>query len=131
MKKLLFIIAIVFGATSTQVQASNFISNTNSNILTVEVNKPTVNLLCTSIAKGDLDIVKKLIANGESVNKKSNGQTPAMYAARYNRTEILELLIAEGANLRVKDNKGYSALDYAKATNAVGAQKLIEAALVK
>ncbi|WP_299778281.1 ankyrin repeat domain-containing protein [uncultured Formosa sp.] len=131
MRTLLFIITIALGTVTTNVQASNFISNTNSNLLTVEVYKPMVNLLCTSIAKGDTEIVKKLIANGESVNAKSNGLTPAMYAAKYNRVEILELLIAEGANLRVKCNKGYTALEYAKATNAKEAQRIIEAAIAK
>ena len=84
-----------------------------------------------SIAKGDTEIVKKLIANGEDVNRKSNGLTPVMYAAKYNRTEILLLLIANGANVKTKCNKGYTALAYAKATNAKDAQLIIEEVLAK
>ncbi|MDW5287820.1 ankyrin repeat domain-containing protein [Formosa sp. PL04] len=131
MKSLLFIIAITFGAVSTSVQASNTMTNTNSNPIEASVYIADVNLLCTSIAKGDTDIVKKLIANGENVNQKSNGLTPAMYAAKYNRVEILEFLIAQGANLKLECNKGYTALDYAKATNATAAEKIIETALGK
>ncbi|WP_434037682.1 ankyrin repeat domain-containing protein [Formosa sp. 4Alg 33] len=131
MKNLLFIIAIVFGATTTTVQASNFITNNPTNPFEISVVKPEVNLLCTSIAKGDTEIVRKLIDNGEDINKKSNGLTPAMYAAKYNRTEILELLINAGAKLKTKCNKGYTALDYAKATNAKEAQELIEEVLNK
>lgn len=131
MKTLLFIITIALGTVTTNVQASNFISNTNSNPLTVVANRTMVNLLCTSIAKGDTEIVKKLIANGENVNRKSNGLTPAMYAAKYNRVEILEFLISEGANLKSRCDRGYTALDYAKATNAKDAQKIIEAYLAK
>ena len=131
MKNLLFIIAIVFGATTTSVQASNFITNNNSNPFEVLATTPQVNLLCTSIAKGDTDVVKKLIANGEDVNKKSNGLTPAMYAAKYNRVAILEILISEGANLRVKCDKGYTALDYAEATNATDAVIMIEDAMAE
>ncbi len=131
MRTLLFIITIALGTVTTNVQASNFISNTNTNPLTVTVNKPMVNLLCTSIAKGDTEIVKKLIANGENINAKSNGLTPVMYAAKYNRVEILQILIAEGAHLKVRCNKGYTALDYAKATNAKDAQRIIEEAIAK
>ncbi|QDO93744.1 ankyrin repeat domain-containing protein [Formosa sediminum] len=131
MKTLLFIVTIALGSVTTTVQASNFITNTNPTPITVNVNKSMVNLLCTSIAKGDTEIVKKLIANGEDVNQKSNGLTPAMYAAKYNRVEILQLLISKGANLKVKCNKGYTALDYAKATNAKDAQLIIENAIAK
>ncbi|MDW5287819.1 ankyrin repeat domain-containing protein [Formosa sp. PL04] len=131
MKSLLFIIAIVFGATTTTVQASNFITNNNSNPIAVSVNKPQVNLLCTSIAKGDTAVVKRLIQNGSDVNKKSNGLTPAMYAAKYNRVAILEILISEGADLKIKCDKGYTALDYAEATNATAAQEMIEDTLAQ
>ena len=129
MKNLLLITAIILVTGSTNIQASNFIPNTISNALDVSVVSAEVNLLCTSIAKGDIEIVKKLIVNGASINQKSNGLTPSMYAAKYNRVEILEFLIAQGANLNVKCNKGYTALDYAIATNANEAQLIIEVAL--
>ncbi|WP_299778279.1 ankyrin repeat domain-containing protein [uncultured Formosa sp.] len=129
MKNLLFIIAIVFGASITQVQGAN--SNIHLKPLQLSENVYEVNLLCKSIAKGDTEIVKKLIESGEDVNKKSNGLTPAMYAAKYNRVDILKYLIAKGANLKTKCSLGYTALDYAKATNAKDAQHIIEVFLVK
>lgn len=73
-----------------------------------------VNSFCVSIAKGDLETVQKLIVRGADVNEKSNGMTPAMYAAKFNRTEILKLLIFHGADLKAKCDKKKTALDYAE-----------------
>lgn len=80
--------------------------------------KVSVSPFCMSIAKGDLQTVKKLIELGVDVNSPSNGMTPAMYAAKYNRTEILELLIKHGAELKKKSEKGLTAMDYAKQSDA-------------
>ena len=131
MKKSLVIIAIALGTVSGTVYASNSSTELKMGPVEVSVVKPELNVLCMSIAKGDTEIVKKMIANGEDVNRKSNGLTPAMYAAKYNRTEILLLLITKGANVKTKCNKGYTALDYAKATNAKEAQTSLEGVLAK
>ena len=88
-----------------------------------------VNSFCISIAKGDLDTVKALLALGEDVNQKSDGMTPAMYAAKYNRTEILRLLIEGGCDLRIKSTKKMTALEYAKLHGATEAYQIIETAL--
>lgn len=90
-----------------------------------------VNSFCVSIAKGDIDTVKTLITRGEDVNQKSNGMTPVMYAAKFNRTEILKLLIEQGANLKAKSNKGYTALKFAKLHGASDAEVIIKEALAK
>lgn len=88
-----------------------------------------VNPFCISIAKGDIETVKKLLSLGEDVNQKSNGMTPLMYAAKYNRTEILELLIAKGADLKTTSNKKMTAIQYAKLHGAKDAHKILEHAL--
>ncbi|MDO6760319.1 ankyrin repeat domain-containing protein [Tamlana sp. 2_MG-2023] len=85
-----------------------------------------VNSFCVSIAKGDYETVSKLIERGADVNAKSNGMTPAMYAAKYNRTEILQLLIVNGANLKTKCSKGKTAADYAELHGAVDAKVIID-----
>lgn len=90
-----------------------------------------VNSFCVSIAKGDLETVQKLIARGADVNEKSNGMTPVMYAAKYNRVEILKLLIAHGADLRARCSKGKTALKYAQLHGAKDAEVVIKAALAK
>ena len=90
-----------------------------------------VNPFCKAIMTGDIDMVKKLIDLGEDVNQKSLGMTPAIYAARYNKAEILELLIDSGANLKTKSDKGYTAKKYAEMSNATAALEVIETAMKK
>ncbi|MBP1839058.1 ankyrin repeat domain-containing protein [Formosa algae] len=131
MKNLLYIITIAMGVSAPNVQAATVSLSNHSESIEITTSVYDVNLLCTSIAKGNTEIVKKLIESGEDVNKKSNGLTPAMYAAKYNRVDILNYLISRGANLKSKCDLGYTALDYAKATNATDAQHIIEAALIK
>ncbi len=88
-----------------------------------------VNPFCVSIAKGDMETVVKLINLGTDVNQKSNGMTPAMYAAKFNRCEILKLLIKNGAKLKVKSDKGMTAKKYAELSKAKEAKAIIEDAL--
>ena len=103
-----------------------------TNIKNFAVESPfKVNSFCVSIAKGDLETVKTLLTRGEDVNQKSDGMTPVMYAAKYNRTEILELLIASGADLKAKSDKGYTALKYAELHGAKDAQEILENTLSK
>lgn len=90
-----------------------------------------VNSFCKAIMKGDIDTVKKLIELGEDVNQKSMGMAPIHFAARYNKTEILELLIANGANVRKKCDKGYTAKKYAQLSNATEALDILKVAMKK
>tara|TARA_R110002051_G_scaffold241712_1_gene302109 strand:- start:79942 stop:80331 length:390 start_codon:yes stop_codon:yes gene_type:complete len=80
---------------------------------------------CNAIVKGDLKTVKSMIALGEDVNQKSLGMTPAIFAARYNKVEILEVLIANGANIRITCDKGINIKQYAEAANATDALQVI------
>lgn len=123
MKKSLFIIAMALGVSSTSVNATELKTTTSNLELTVVNGK--VNPFCTSVVKGDLETVKKLIELGADVNESSNGMTPAMYAAKYNRCDILKLLVNHGANLKAKSRKGFTAKYYAKQTNAVQAIEVI------
>ncbi|HMC00968.1 MAG TPA: ankyrin repeat domain-containing protein, partial [Flavobacteriaceae bacterium] len=68
---------------------------------------------------------------GTDINDKSNGMTPAMYAAKFNRVEILELLIENGANLKARSDQGWTAKKYAELSNAKEAKTVIENALTK
>lgn len=78
--------------------------------------------------QGDIETVQKLIDLGEDVNQKSLGMTPAIFAARYNKAEILQLLIDNGADLRIKSDKGFSVKKYAELSNATEALQVLEAA---
>ena len=88
-----------------------------------------INPFCKAIVQGDLEAVKKFIALGEDVNRKSLGKTPAIFAARYNRAEILKVLILNGADLSKKCERGYSVRKYAEMSNATDALKVIDEAL--
>ena len=90
-----------------------------------------VNPFCKAIMTGDIDTVKKLIDLGADVNEKSVGMTPAMFAARYNKPEILRLLIDDGANLKLKSDKGYTARKYAEMSKADEALEILETAMKK
>ena len=90
-----------------------------------------VSPFCISIAKGDIETVKKLIELGADVNQKSDGMTPVMYAAKFNRTEILKLLISKDAKLKLKSDKGKTALEYAELHKATDAEVILKEALKK
>ncbi|WP_323786850.1 ankyrin repeat domain-containing protein [Psychroserpens sp.] len=116
MKKSVVIVAIAMAFSVTALNAKNVISNSSNYEMVTK--KTTVSPFCMSIVKGDIETVEKLIALGANVNKTSNGLTPAMYAARYNRLDILKILVENGAKLKTKSDKGLTAEKYAEASNA-------------
>lgn len=123
MKKTIILSAMAMCLSFVSVDATNETPTTDFN--TVEAYFK-VNSFCVSIAKGDYDTVKKLIDRGADVNAKSNGMTPAMYAAKFNRHEILVLLIDNGANLKAKCDKGKTAKKYAELHGAHDALAVID-----
>lgn len=106
--------------------ATTFEADLHSTEVSVEINS-----FCKAIVKGDVETVKKLIELGEDVNQKSLGMAPIHFAARYNQTEILELLIANGANVKKRCDKGYTAKKYAELSNAVEAMEILKLAMKK
>ncbi|WP_299535104.1 ankyrin repeat domain-containing protein [Ulvibacterium sp.] len=116
---------LLVGATANAKSENHQVNQAMTNV----VAKVEVSAFCKAIMQGDIDTVKRLIELGEDVNKKSLGMTPAIFAARYNKAEILELLIANGANLRLKSDKGYTAKKYAQLSKATEALAVIEAAM--
>lgn len=85
--------------------------------------------LAIAIMKGDTETVKKFIEYGANVNEKSNDMTPLMIAARYNRVDIIKLLLENGASLKTVNEKGLTALKYAQISNASDAEAAIKEAL--
>ena len=121
MKKSIIISAIALCFSIVSVNATPVSSTVNYEVEAFF----KVNSFCVSIAKGDIETVQKLISRGADVNEKSNGMTPVMYAAKFNRAEILELLILHGANLKVKSDKKMTALKYAQIHGAKNAESII------
>jgi ankyrin repeat protein len=60
---------------------------------------------------GDLDGVKRHIAQGADVNEQDrNGSTPLFIAAIYGHAAVVELLLAHGADVHVKARGGATPL---------------------
>ncbi|AEM71107.1 ankyrin repeat protein [Allomuricauda ruestringensis DSM 13258] len=99
---------------------------------TIEMVLPDdLSTFCKAVMQGDVDTVKKLIELGEDVNQKSLGKAPIHYAARYNKVEVLQVLIDNGADLKKRCDGGMTAIKYAKLSNATEAQAVLEAAMKK
>ncbi|ADY28453.1 ankyrin repeat domain-containing protein [Cellulophaga lytica] len=116
MKKTILVFAAALVVATTVVKAN--VNAVLPNYKVVNVALETVNPFCMAILKGDVETVRKLIEFGEDVNKKSNGMTPAIFAARYNKVEILEILVANGADIRIKCDKGRTIMKHAELSNA-------------
>ena len=125
MRKTIFIAAIACLLMVSGVYAENRTTN-ESTETTLNVKDLAISSFCKAILQVDIDTVKTLIELGEDVNQKSLDMTPAMFAARYNKAEILELLIANGADLSIKNDKGYTAKKLAKLSNATDALAVLD-----
>lgn len=128
MRKTVLIAAAAVMLAVNGVYAENKTNNDLSATINLE-EVASVNSFCKAIIQGDYDTVKRMIELGEDVNKKSLGMSPAIFAARYNKAEILELLIENGADLKVKCDKGYTAKKHAELSGADEALAVIENAM--
>ncbi|MGH2664441.1 ankyrin repeat domain-containing protein [Flavobacterium sp.] len=124
MKKTVIILglALVAFANVSFASNSNLVVKDNVEI----VFKPTP--LCSAIIKGDLETVKKFIEYGADVNESSDGLTPLMLAARYNKAEIVKVLLEKGARIEAKDERGLTAVKYAEMSNATDTLALLKKA---
>ncbi|KGO91987.1 ankyrin repeat domain-containing protein [Flavobacterium subsaxonicum] len=126
MKKTIIYLSLALVAFSNVAIAN--VSETSNTFRSVKTEMKSATPLATAIAKGDVETVKKFIEYGIDVNEKSNGMTPLMIAARYNQVEIIKLLLEKGANLKLTDEKGLSALRYAELSNAPQAVEALKQA---
>ena len=92
----------------------------------IEISNSFSTPMNVAVGKGDLAFVKKLIEYGADVNEMSEDLSPLMIAARYNKVEILKVLLASGANPSVKNDKGFTALKYAQLSNAADAIAILK-----
>lgn len=116
MKKTITILALALCFAMPTVNASNFENSPQP--LSIVDNTNSVSALCEAAAKGDVAKVKQLLKNGMDVNQKSNGMLPIHYAARFNRVEVLKVLITQGSEVHSTCDKGLTALRHAEKTNA-------------
>ena len=78
-----------------------------------------VSVFDIAITYNNVAMVNYLIEHGQDVNKtqRRSGFTALMAAACYGRAEIVEILLKHGANQHTRDNKGFSAIDFARKMN--------------
>ncbi len=124
MKKSVVVLALVLGFSISNLNASNFTSS--SDLDDVVVQTVEISPLCKAVATGNTEEVKRLLKNGADVNAKSNGMMPIHYAAKFNRVEIIKVLITAGSDIHTSCDKGYSALKHAKKTNAKEAELFLK-----
>ncbi len=69
----------------------------------------------TSTAPGHIEIIKLLLEENAYIDAESpNGSTPLMMAAMYGTAEAAKLLMEEGADPTLKNEKGLTAIDFAQ-----------------
>ena len=87
---------------------------------TVKPEHPQANrALIGATATGNVEAIKKAIADGADVNVKAvGGGTILFIAAHEGHREVAELLIAEGADVNETNGSGETPLDYAKGETA-------------
>ncbi|SHJ18063.1 Ankyrin repeat-containing protein [Arenibacter nanhaiticus] len=120
------LLLVVYGLSAKNL-SGNGMGNDSETTIKIEEISP----FCKAIVKGDIESVKRYLENGVDVNQKSLGKTPVIFAARYNRGAILELLIKNGADITLRCNSGYSAQKYAQEANAFETLRIIENQLKK
>ncbi|URM35941.1 ankyrin repeat domain-containing protein [Flavobacterium anhuiense] len=115
MKKSVIYLGLALVTFGNVAMASNGVSIVKN---TIERTGYTASPLNVAISKGDIETVKKFIEYGADVNLISEDLTPLMTAARYNKFEIIKILLANGAKANTKNENGFTALRYAELSNA-------------
>lgn len=91
--------------------------------------------ICWAIAEKKMDNVKKLIELGADINSTVSVRSPIIMSIEDHDTQILELLIAAGADItyqyKSKDNPWWDALSYAKYNLQDEAVEVLERELKK
>ena len=82
---------------------------------------------------GDLAAVQQHLGQGQSVTNRNadNGQTALHYAAWGGRTNAIDWLLGQKADVNALDNDGKSPLDYAWMPRGEAARKMLTAAGAK
>lgn len=81
-------------------------------------------------SQNQVEMVKLLLDNSAYIDAASpNGSTPLMMAAMYGRSDVLKVLIEEGADASLRNEKGLTAIDFAQQVGRSANVEAIAAAL--
>ena len=95
--------------------------------LDADVNKPGWTPLHYAASGGHAEIVQLLLEHAAYIDAQSpNQSTPLMMAAMYGNTRTLSVLLEAGADASLKNQKGMTALDFAREADRQGAVALIQ-----
>lgn len=123
MKTTIITLAVLLGSIGTQAHNNQL----TTAITHIEKTTHLLPPLSLAVVKGDVETVKKFIEYGADVNETNEqGVTPLMFAARYNRVDMMQLLLSNGAKKDAKDNQGVSVLEYAERSQAKEAILLLQ-----
>mgnify|MGYP003625414052 CR=1 FL=1 len=126
MRKSVIAFGILFSVMINTVSANN--KPTDNSIRSFNMTTKNVAPISIAVVQNDYKTVEKFLELGSNVEAKSKtmGMTPLMYAARYNNVEMLQLLVANGADFNVKSKMGLKAIQYAELSNATEAVAFLD-----
>jgi ankyrin repeat protein len=78
-----------------------------------EIEGSSYSLLALAIRMEKPNIFNALMENKADLNKVCSDKNPLMYAAKYGKLEIAKALVKAGADLKLVNKEGKTALDYA------------------
>jgi uncharacterized protein len=81
-------------------------------------------------SQNQVEMVRLLLDNSAYIDAASpNGSTPLMMAAMYGRSDVLKVLIEEGADASLRNEKGLTAIDFAQQVGRTANVEAIASAL--
>lgn len=81
-------------------------------------------------SQNQVEMVRLLLDNAAYIDAASpNGSTPLMMAAMYGRSDVLKVLIEEGADASLRNEKGLTAIDFAQQVGRTANVEAIATAL--
>jgi ankyrin repeat protein len=102
------------------------IALTNGADVNTKTNDGRMTVLMWAVSNDDMNVVRFLLENGADVNLKGTafGDTALMIALRHSggKTEVIESLVAKGADVNARDVRGWTALMMA----SMGDKKVVE-----
>jgi ankyrin repeat protein len=94
--------------------------------LDADVNKTGWTPLHYAASGGHIEVIKLLLSHSAYIDAESpNLTTPLMMAAMYGSPQAVEVLLAEGADANLKNQKGMTALDFADVADRQASAKIL------